>query len=207
MKLFRPWFSEWKARLDGGMKVYKKIEEFIESDLNFYQKTFFAEARKENGEMYPPGTLKEIASMTQLFFHTKQQWEFSFSSINHSKNQDNHWKLKWKFRHKHETSSRKRRELPISREHENALWNNGGIRISNPKQPVNTLIYQLGIPYSRRAAKKHIWCLIRLPTSVQAWTRNFKNYNFGIKRSRMEPKTTRIYLKEENHSRCVVCLY
>ena len=79
MKLFRTWFGEWKTRLDGGMKVYKNIEEFLESDLNFCLKYFFAEVRKENGDMYPPDTLKGIAAMIQLCFRTEHHWEFSFS--------------------------------------------------------------------------------------------------------------------------------
>jgi hypothetical protein len=112
----------------------------------------------------------------------------------------------------------KKRALPISREQEDALWNNGTFGTSNPKQSIYTLIYHLGIQCSLRAAKEHRYLVFGSNSQLQLkheheieyieyTERTSKNYKFGIKCSRMEPKTTRLYPNEENHGRCVVRLY
>ncbi len=51
--LLKKWHAEWKVRLDGGLKVYKDVEEWSKGDLNFALRYFFSEVRKENGERYP----------------------------------------------------------------------------------------------------------------------------------------------------------
>ena len=59
-----------------------KAETFFPDTLYLYAMTledldhclqFFAEVRKQNGENYPPGSLKDLASMLQLYI-SRSNW-------------------------------------------------------------------------------------------------------------------------------------
>ena len=78
MKIFKEWHAEWKCRIDEKeLKVYKEVEEFNKSDLNHCLKYFYCDCRKQNGERYPPATLKEIAALVQHYFNYEHNWKFS----------------------------------------------------------------------------------------------------------------------------------
>lgn len=40
VNLFCKWHSQWKSRLDGGLKVYKDLDQMDKSDLNYCLKFF-----------------------------------------------------------------------------------------------------------------------------------------------------------------------
>jgi len=76
VNLFYKWHNQWKISLDGGLKVYKDLDQMDKSDLNYCLKFFLSDARKVNGQEYPPRTLKEIVACIQhhLNYELKQPW-------------------------------------------------------------------------------------------------------------------------------------
>ena len=78
MNVFRKWFEEWRVRIgDDINKVLKNVEEFTKNDLDYCLRYFYSDARKENGEFYPPDTLKDICTGIQYFFNNSLEWQIS----------------------------------------------------------------------------------------------------------------------------------
>jgi hypothetical protein len=71
VRLLRLWHDDWKCRLDGEMKVLKPVEEWSSGDLSYALRFFVTEVRKENGDRYPPQTLKELVAAIQHYFQNK----------------------------------------------------------------------------------------------------------------------------------------
>ena len=218
MKLFKSWHQEWKVRLDESLKVYKDIDEFNKSDLNHCLIYFFAEARRADGKMYPPETLKAITCMIQLYYRTEHKWEFSiFNDAEFLKCRESlHAFMKKSAGEGNQKP--KKRALPINYSQEDTLWENGTFGRSNPKQLVKTLIYHLGLHLSLRAASEHrnleygTKSQLSLKDKdgiqyIEYVERVSKNKRFGLSCTNMEPKITCIYPNTNNKSRCIVQLY
>lgn len=218
MKLFRSWHGEWKTRLDSSLKVLKDIEEMTLDEIDYCLQHFIPEIRKENGELYPPKTYKEIISSIQHYLNNTLNMKCSIFTD----------KIFMECRKVIDAQMKKaaslgkavppKRSHSISFEDENRLWEIGAFGCSDPKQLLDTLIYHLGIHLSLRACQEHR-DLIYGPESqlklvesesesyIEYTERISKSKRFGLKDVRREPKTTRIYPNSQNPDRCVVRLY
>ena len=68
-KFFNYQLQVWQIHIDEVPKVFKCCDEMTLEDLDHCLQYFFVEVRKQNGKRYPPGSLKDLASMVQLYFH------------------------------------------------------------------------------------------------------------------------------------------
>lgn len=107
----------------------------------------------------------------------------------------------------------------ISREKEDKLWNVGVLGSSTPKQLLYSLIFYFGIHFSLRAAQEHrdlqfgpgsqlILMTDKDGAEYIQYTKNIsKNRRYGIKCTRMEPKSTRLYARADDPTRYPIQLY
>ena len=98
------------------------------------------------------------------------------------------------------------------------LWENNILGCTNPRQLINTLLYFFGLHFSLRAAQEHRDIeygensQVKLLKSqngeeyLQYTERISKNRKFGLKCTRLIPKTTYIY-PAENPLRCPINIY
>lgn len=219
MRIFRSWHNEWKTRIDTQLKVFKEVNEFNKGDLNQCLIYFFAEVRKTNGQMYPPETLKSLATMIQLYFRIEMNWTFSFFIDNEFKSSRESLDAQMKKSASVGNQKPKKRAAPIDFEQEDALWSNGSFGISNGRQLIHTLIFHLGIHCSLRAAKEHHDLNLGENEQIKLkrdkdgqefleYTEHMsKNKRFGINCTRMDPKVTCVYSNTQNPSRCIVNMY
>ena len=110
------------------------------------------------------------------------------------------------------------RACPISFEMENMLWINDTFGYKNPEQLWNNLIYHFGVHFSLRACQEQrnlefgVNSQITLHENdedpyIEYVERISKNKNFGLKTSRMEPKSTNVYGNKRDHEKCVIKMY
>lgn len=218
MKLFGDWFTDWRCRLDGDLKVLKDFDEFDASDLNFCLRYFLCEVRKENREKYPPQTLKEIVAMIQHFFNNTHKKSWSIFKDKAFLESRNILDAQMKSSARDGYLKPKRRASAIKYEEEEILWSNGSFGYSNPKQLLYTLIYHLGVHLSLRACQEHKDLEFGENSQLSLEVNNgqetlryvertSKNNKFGLNCTRMEPKTTMVYPNKENPNRCVIAMY
>lgn len=219
LNLFTLWLTEWRIRLNGPPKVLKELTEMSNYELDYCLKYFVMEVRKTDGTKYPPRTLKEIIAGVQHHFNYVLKREMSiftgqaFSATRESLDAE------MKTSAKEGNVKLKRRANAISIDNERELWNNGTFGDSNPRQLIDTLIYHLGIHLALRAIDEHrdlefgpgSQITLKTDENGQEYLlyveRTSKNKKIGIKKSNMEPKTTRIYSNEQDTKKCVVRLY
>lgn len=219
IKLFTNWHANWKVRLnDDHLKVYKDVNEFDKSDLDYCLKYFFADVRREDGNKYPPATLKQIAALLQNYFINEMRWNFSFFIDGEFKESRDVLDSQMKKSAKEGNVAVKRKAAVISLSVEDEMWDKQILGSSNPRQLQNTLIYSLGLHLSLRASKEHR-DLEFGPNSqlelksekelefIEYTERVSKNKTFGLKHCIIEPKHTRIYQNLVEPNKCVVGLY
>ena len=134
MRIFQSWLCEWRVRLDDTSKVLKPIEEFCRGDLNHCFMYFFAEARKQDGEFYPPTTLKSIAAIIQLYFREELKWEFSLFLDKDFQSAQKSLDAQMRKAAKAGVIKPTKHACPISFEMENMLWINDAFGYKNPEQ-------------------------------------------------------------------------
>lgn len=218
MRIFESWLCEWKARLDDTLKVLKPIEEFSRGDLNHCLVYFFAEVRKQDGELYPPSTLKAIAAMIQLYFREELKWEFSLFLDRDFQSTQKSLDAQMKKAAKAGAVKPTKRACPISFELENQLWTNHTFGYENPEQLLNNLIYHFGIHFSLRACQEQKDLEYGANSQIvlhqndgepyiEYVERISKNKSFGLKTARMEPKCTKVYENKCESRKCVIKMY
>ena len=154
VNLFYKWHNEWKIGLDGGFKVYKDLDQMDKSDLNYCLKFFLSDARKVNGQEYPPRTLKEIVACIQhnLNYELKQPWSIFKDEAFMEPREILDAVMKRSARHGN--VKEKKRAATISIESEEKLWKTGVFGRGTPRQVIDTLIYYFGIHFSDRARQE-----------------------------------------------------
>lgn len=218
VKLFKEWHSEWKMRIDGELKTYDDLEEMSEENLCYTLKFFIADVRKENGNKYPPKTLKSIYYLIQhyLQYECKKNFSLFTSDVFKSAREVLDAEMRLSALEGNVKETKKAGEISI--EDEESLWTKGILGCENPKQLQQTIIYMMGIQCGLRAATEHkslkhgdnsqIQIVCEEGRDILVY-REFvsKNKHFGLKQSRMEPKVVRVLPNEENKERCLVSLY
>ena len=218
VNLFCKWHREWSSRLDDGLKVFKDLDQMDKSDLNYCLKFFLSDVRKENGQEYPPRTLKEIVACIQHHFNyeLKQPWSIFKDEAFMEAREILDAVMKRSARHGN--VKEKKRAAPISIESEEKLWKTGVFGRGTPRQVVDTLIYYFGIHFSLRARQEQrdLSYGENSQISVEKDSKGVerlkyvervsKNKSYGINSSRKEPKITYIY-KHPDKNRCIIELY
>lgn len=219
LKLFKNWHNEWKARLDGPLKVLKDFEEMTLSELDYVLQFFVCDVRKMDGNKYPPRTLKEIFAALQHYVNYSLKKKVSFFNDAEFLGLREALDAEMKLSASEGNVRMKRKSDAISFETEDSLWNLGAFGSANPQQLIDTLLYNLGLHLSLRACAEHRNLeygensQLSLQTNengkkcIKYVERCSKNKTFGLKNCKMEPKVTYIYENEKNPSRCVVHLY
>lgn len=218
MKVFNDWLTEWKVRLDDTPKVLKDVNEFSTDDLNYCLKYFYCDVRKQNGERYPPQSLKEMVASIQYFFNNSLKWNISLFTDDEFRTSREVLDAQMKLSARLGLVKPKRKANNISYSMENELWEAGSLGCSNPKQLLNSLIYFFGLHFSLRASQEHRdlqWgndSQIKLKNEngvdyLEYTERMSKNKRFGLKCCRLEPKVTRLYPNDNFETRCPVRLY
>lgn len=219
MRTFFNWHNNWKIRLDGGLKVFKNLDEMTLNEIDFCLQYFIPEIRKTNGDKYPPQTYKEIFAGVQHYLNNQLNIPcFLFKDpafLESRKVLDAQMKLSAS----EGNVNPKKRKKSIDYDQEDQLWQNGAFGSSNPRQLLETLIYHLGLHFSLRAGQEHRDLVygersqMTLKTNPEGLKyihyveRASKNKKFGIKDSRRDVKETCVYENVNDKSRCVVLLY
>lgn len=155
ISLLRSWHSEWKVRLDDGLKVFKDLENWTDSELNLCLRFFLSEVRKTNGEEYPPRTLKNLVAMIQWWFNNRLNRQMSIFNDKAFHDARRVLDCRMKKAAAKGLLKTKKKAVSISIEDEEEMWINGAFGSSNPRQLILTLIYHLGLHCSLRASQEH----------------------------------------------------
>lgn len=218
VNLFKTWHSEWKARLDGQLKVFDELEEMDNGNLCYCLKFFIADIRKTTGERYPPQTLKSIFYMIQHYLQYDCKRDISLLKSNAFKEARDVLDAEMRFSAKDGNVKVPLRAKAITYDDEEELWNEGILGSENAKQLQETVIFLLGIHCGLRAATEHralvygnnsqIKIAEEEGKEVLIYTEAVsKNKHYGIKQARMEPKVVRILPNEKSPERCIISLY
>jgi hypothetical protein len=155
ISLLRKWHDEWKARLDGGLKVLKDLEEWTDEELNICLRFFLCEARKVNGEPYPPRSLKNLVAMIQWFYNKRLNRQLSIFNDKAFHEARLVLDSQMKKGASQGLLKPKKQAVCISTSDEEEMWKNGAFGSSNPRQLILTLIYHIGMHCSLRASQEH----------------------------------------------------
>ena len=152
--IFHQWSNDYNSRVEEDRKT-KPIHEMSNAELSTALRYFLSEVRKENGNRYPPQTLKGIVAMIQhhlnwnlnrgvSIFKDKEFAQAIAVLDGQMKLGDNLGLVKTP-----------KRAVSISLSDEEEMWNNGSFGSSNPRQLLYTLLYHLGLHCSLRACEEH----------------------------------------------------
>jgi hypothetical protein len=155
ISLLRKWHEEWKVRLDGGLKVFKELEDWTDNELNFCLRFFLSEVRKVNGDLYPPRSLKHLVAMIQWYFNKRLNREFSIFNDKIFHDAREVLDCRMKKGAAQGLLKPKKKAVCISTQDEDEMWTNGAFGSSNPRQLILTLIYHIGLHCSLRASQEH----------------------------------------------------
>lgn len=217
VRLFKLWHTEWKMREDM-LKVYDDLEYMGASDLSYCLKYFIADVRKQNGSKYPPKTLKGIFAMIQHYMNYDCGKNWSFFKDDEFKDARNQLDAEMRLSAIEGNVKPTKRAENISFSDEEDLWKEGILGSGNPKQLQDTVIYLMGVQFGLRAATEHKALRFGVNSQLQLIEENSeevlvytetvsKNKNFGIKQSRIEPKSVRVFPRKTLKERCLVNLY
>lgn len=224
VKLFEQWRQERRARAarfpssENDSIPTESLEDMTSGKLNSTLALFIQEARKANGEKYPPKTLHGIIAAIQhyLKFKGKESQFFNdpvfarlMGSLNAAMKEASAEGL---------GNSTKKAEV-ISIEEEELLWSKAILGEQAPQQLLDTILYLLGLHFALRGGKEHrrlrrmkSQITIRIDSSSGRRYLEYredvsKTNGGGLKDRKKAPKVTRAYENAKNPARCVVRLF
>lgn len=155
VKMFRSWLENFNQRDGRENKFENDIDQMCKEELNNALHFFISEVRKENGERYPPASLKSIVAMLQhhLVHNLHKPWSI-FNDVEFKSSiavLDGNMKLGAELG----LVKPKKRAVCLSQEDEEEMWKEKAFGTSSPKQLLLTLIYHLGLHLSLRACHEH----------------------------------------------------
>lgn len=213
-KLFREWHEVWKVRLDGELKVLKSLNDMCAEDYNYCFQYFFAETRKKNGQRYPPGSLKDLACMLQLYFQKelKNTWNIWKDDVFKKCRLVLDAEMRISARNGN-VNPRKRPDC-IAKSTEEQMWQANILGSETPTKLLHTLLFSIGIHCGLRGRLEQYNLTVSNFTIVEenntkilVFTEGVsKCRNYGIRQARLEPKVIRI-LASEPKEKCLVNLF
>jgi len=217
VRLFKQWHTQWKLR-DDMLKVYDDLEYMEASNLSYCLKYFIADVRKRDGSKYPPKTLKGIFAMIQHYINYECGKKWSFFNDEEFIDARNQLDAEMRISaiEGNVKPTKRAENIPIS--DENELWNKGILGSGTPKQLQETVIYLMGVQFGLRAATEHKALRFGANSQLQLIKENSEEIlvytetvskcrNYGIKQSRLEPKSVKVYQRKTLKDRCLVNLF
>jgi hypothetical protein len=218
--LFNKWLAYWRVdTYTDTLKVLKPLKDMTVSDINHCLKYWIPSLRKEDGSKYPPRTMKEIIALFQHYLNKVMKMGVSiFTDPGFEESRQILDAAMKKSAREGNVKCVKRAQV-ISKEQELQLWHENILGDRDPVQLINTLLFYLGMHLCLRAAQEHrdleYGDKSQLTLHVNGGKVYLeyieitsKNRSFGLKQSRLEPKSVRICESQlENDPRCVIRLY
>ena len=184
-------------------------------ELDYWLSKFVLEARKANGEPYPPDTLYVICAGLLRYIREKRPEINIFKDHQYTgfrKTLDGEMK---RLRSAGIGVKRKQAE-PITIEEENKLWERGALGEHDPQTLLDTMLFLCGIHFALRSGQEH--CNLRLSqfevqnseegSDCLIYTENTsKNNQGGLAHRKIKQKMVTCYANEDNPQRCLVRLF
>lgn len=220
MNLFRTWKEnrvqlQMQGRLSG-LAVIKPVEELTKNEINELLQFFVFEVRKENGERYPPGTLKNLVAMIQHFYVYSMKRQMSIWTDSEFASSRQALDAAMRETAKSGNLNGSQTAAPIPATEEATLWERGVLGESTPQTLVFTVIFLIGKVFGLRGGRE-LYLLeynkqIQLATEGEdeiltyAETTVSKTRPCGLKTFNRPIKRNTAY-HTPGHNRCLVCLY
>lgn len=225
VNMFEQWRYERNARVacfpasEGNSKLVPtaNLEQMTPEELNSTLALFILEARKANGEKYPPKTLHGIVAAIQHYLKREGR-EFKFFTNPIFSKLMGSLDAAMKQVSAEGLGSAKRQAQVISLEEEELLWSKGILGEQTPQQLLDTVIYLLGLHFALRGGKEHRR-LRRMASQITVGIDSSTGWKYlqyredvsktrggGLKDRKTVPKVTRAFENRNNPERCVVRL-
>lgn len=195
------------------------IMEMSDDNLADVLKKFVLEVRKKNGEVYPSETLYELVISIQIYLNmygrsVKLIDDPKFEKLANVLNNQ----MKSLSAQGHHCS-REKAEV-ISVDDENKMWQDGILGDANPKQLVETLLFQIGMHFALRAGSEHRNLRVGERSQfaikydkeadlefLEYCEDTSKSNQGGLKHRKISKKVVRAYENKTCPERCIVRLY
>jgi hypothetical protein len=183
-------------------------------DLSFALCRFIVEARKVDGSVYPPKTIRQLILLIQMYLQGEGRvvrflMDSDFISVQNTL--DNIMKR----RAEEGLGLNVRRAEVISHQKEDVLWTSGLLGDSSPTVLLDTIVYLIGLHFALRSGDEH---RTLSPGQLQIHSNDAgrylqytekisKNNRRGLKEYHVERKVVRAYEDLTNTERCIVRIY
>ena len=197
--------------------ILTDLEHMSRDELNYCLSRFVIKVRKQNGQLYPGKTLRELVLCMQFFLEKKgkcykllQDEDF----IQLQTTLDN----TMKDIAKKGVGIHVRQAKVISVADEEKLWKSGVLGSDSPTKLVHTLFYQLGLNLALRGGREHRELRVGQNSQLTLHTDSnnglylqycqdiSKTDQGGLKHIKLDKKCVRAYASE-NRDRCAITLY
>ncbi len=177
--------------------------------LNYWLKRFAVEARKTNGELYPPKTLYLLFSSLLRYMRSKKPECPNILSKDCHLFDGLHNTLDGLFRklRSEGVGSSSKNAEPFTKEEENTLWKDGIMGTHSPQSLLNAIFFYNGKRCCLRGGEEHrnlklsqFW---KIENGYIIYTENTsKNHSGSFKQLHLENKTVTIMRNETGGKRC-----
>ena len=219
--LFRKWLSsrnlfEMKNTDVQLSPILTDLEHMSRDELNYCLSRFVVEVRKQNGQLYPGKTLRELVLRMQFFLEKKgkcykllQDEDF----VQFQTTLDNTMKDIAK-----KGAGIHVRQAKVISVADEKLWKSEVLGSDSPTKLVHTLFYQLGLNFALRGGREHRELCVgqtsQLTVNTDSNNGLYLQYcqdisntdQGGLKHIKLDKKCVRAYASK-NRDRCVITLY
>ena len=178
------------------------------TEMNYWLSKFVLEARKANGDHYPPDTLYCICTgLSRFIRETRPEINIFKDPIfaEFQRTLDSEMKCLCSLG----LGAKKRRAEPITTEEENLLWEKRLLDDSSPQALLDTMLFLCGIHFALGSGEEHHSLQLSQIELIEdggaarfVYTENYSNNNHKV-----QPKCVTYYANESNHHRCLLHLF
>ena len=216
VKMWKQWSAHRKQVYPGEYGEWP-VHPFIANDhqLDYWLSKFVLEARRSDGNPYPPNTLYQIYCGLMRFVRDRRPEVNLFkgnSFIGFRRALDGEMK---RLRSNGYGVARKQAE-PLTIGEENQLWEKGALGDHSPQVLLDTVLLLCGINFALRSGEEHRslqTTQFKLVEPVNGtpyliyYENSSKNNAGGLSDRKVEPKCVTHYANDTNPHRCLVVLY
>ncbi len=220
VRVWKDWALSRKQRLlpDEPDSLAEDFATLTAEQMDFWLSRFVLEARKANGQLYPPNSLYQI--VCGLLRHLRESNRADVNIFEDKRLEQFRKSLDAEMKRLHATGkfADKRQAQPITTEQEDRLWLFGLLGESSPKVLLDTLVYLIGLFFALRSGGEHRRLrhspsqlrLFEQPEgrSYLTYREDFSKTNQGGLQHRQKvPKEVTHYANTNDPARCLVRLY
>ena len=130
------------------------INQLTKTELNYWLSHFILEARRCNGDMYPPNTLYQICcGLQRAIRETNPSWNL-FTDPEFRECRDS-LDAQMKDAKAKGLGNKRRQAEPITVEEEDLMWASGVLGTHNPQALVDTMFFLIGMCFGLRGGQEH----------------------------------------------------